>query len=344
MTRLLVLLAALVLLATPAAGAGAAAGEAADATAAAPPGEPTFFSWAYWQEESGSSTSRSEVFRNGGLFLAALFGLGFAFWRARIATKQAEAAAERADAAIDQARAANEQASAANEQARIAEQGHITDRFSTAVEHLGSEQLPVRLGGIYALWRLIKDSPERDVISVIDILCAFVRYPPHEPVGPLEPDAEVPTVRPDAQTIVSLIGNEKAFYRALLPAGYRLDLRGANLTHANLRDADFTRADLTGADLWKANLKDANLTGANLKDAVLAGANLKDAAPRNADLRDAVLEAADLTGANLTGADITRTHLMQDQLDSACIREGGAPPALPEGLKPPQKVCEPGIP
>ena len=31
----------------------------------------SFISWAYWQEEGDSGTSRSEVFRNFGLFLAA---------------------------------------------------------------------------------------------------------------------------------------------------------------------------------------------------------------------------------------------------------------------------------
>ncbi len=80
MTRLLVLLAALVLL--PAAGAGAAAGEAADTAAATPPGEPSFFSWDYWQEEGESGTSRSEVFRNFGLFFVAVIALGFGIWRA----------------------------------------------------------------------------------------------------------------------------------------------------------------------------------------------------------------------------------------------------------------------
>ena len=33
------------------------------------------------------------------------------------------------------------------------------------------------------------------------------------------------------------------------------------------------------------------------------------------------------------------TDLTQDQLDTACISEGGKPPHLPEGLKPPQKIC-----
>ncbi len=136
------------------------------------------FSWAYWQE-GDTSTSRSEVFRNVGLFFVAVVALGFGIWRAWTAHRQAEASQR-------QAEAANEQARAANEQARIAQQGQFTERFSRAAEHLGSGQLPVRLGGIYALWRLFKDSPERDVISVIDILCAFVRDPPHEPDHPPE--------------------------------------------------------------------------------------------------------------------------------------------------------------
>ena len=104
-------------------------------------------SWAYWQE-GGSNTSRSEVLRNVGLLVAGLIGLGFGIWRAYTAYRQAQASTEQAAAANEQAKAANEQvmaaneqAKAANEQARIAVQGHFTDRFSTAVEQLGSAQL-----------------------------------------------------------------------------------------------------------------------------------------------------------------------------------------------------------
>ncbi|MCH9000692.1 MAG: hypothetical protein IID48_20845, partial [Proteobacteria bacterium] len=171
-------------------------------------------SWAYWQE--GGTASRSEVVRNLGLLAAGAIGLGFGIWRAYTAYRQTQAS--------------QRQAEAANEQARIAEQGHITDRFSTAVEHLGSEQLPVRLGGIYALWRLIEDSPIRDVTSVIDILCAFVRHPPHEPTQGPDPGASEDEqvspekaekagskteIRPDVQTVLDQIGTKKAFYRQL---------------------------------------------------------------------------------------------------------------------------------
>ncbi len=160
------------------------------------------FSWAYWQE-GGSGTSRSEVFRNFGLFFVAVVALGFGIWRAVTGYMQAQASQR-------QAEAANEQAEAANEQARIAQQGQFTERFSRAAEHLGSGQLPLRLGGIYALWRLAQDSPEHDVISVIDILCAFVRDPPpgaaRQPglPPPRTPTSRAPTSRtPTSRTPTS---------------------------------------------------------------------------------------------------------------------------------------------
>ncbi|MER5621232.1 hypothetical protein ABT061_09335 [Streptosporangium sp. NPDC002544] len=37
---------------------------------------------------------------------------------------------------------------------QLGERGHDTDRFSKAVEQLGSDQAPVRLGGLYALEQL----------------------------------------------------------------------------------------------------------------------------------------------------------------------------------------------
>src|SRR4029453_11591667 len=37
-------------------------------------------------------------------------------------------------------------------------QGHITDRYTKAIEQLGRDKLDVRLGGIYALERIATDS------------------------------------------------------------------------------------------------------------------------------------------------------------------------------------------
>src|SRR5947209_20071799 len=41
---------------------------------------------------------------------------------------------------------------------QLAQQGHITDRYTKAIEQLGADKLNVRLGGIYALERIAVDS------------------------------------------------------------------------------------------------------------------------------------------------------------------------------------------
>ena len=42
----------------------------------------------------------------------------------------------------------------------LAERGQVTDRFTKAIEQLGSDKLDVRIGGIYALERIARDSAE----------------------------------------------------------------------------------------------------------------------------------------------------------------------------------------
>src|SRR3954464_8467582 len=61
------------------------------------------------------------------------------------------------------------------ENMQLTEQGQITDRFTRAIEQLGSEKIEIRLGGIYALERIANDSPERDYNAVIRILVAYFR-------------------------------------------------------------------------------------------------------------------------------------------------------------------------
>jgi hypothetical protein len=43
----------------------------------------------------------------------------------------------------------------------LTEQGQVTDRYTKAIEQLGSDKLDVRIGGIYALERIVWDSPKR---------------------------------------------------------------------------------------------------------------------------------------------------------------------------------------
>jgi membrane protein implicated in regulation of membrane protease activity len=57
---------------------------------------------------------------------------------------------------------------------RLTQQSQITDRYTKAIEQLGSDKLDIRLGGIYALERIAVDS-RRDHPTVVEVLGAFVR-------------------------------------------------------------------------------------------------------------------------------------------------------------------------
>jgi hypothetical protein len=110
----------------------------------------------------------------------------------------------------------------------------VTDRYTKAIEQLGSDKLDVRIGGIYALERVARDSP-RDHPTVIEVLTAFIcehsreHWPPAEPgVKPPEP-----TIRPDVQAAVTVIGRRDGAYDR-----HPINLRRVKLPRAQLKAAD----------------------------------------------------------------------------------------------------------
>jgi uncharacterized protein YjbI with pentapeptide repeats len=210
----------------------------------------------------------------------------------------------------------------------LTEQGQVTDRYTKAIEQLGSDKLDVRIGGIYALERVARDSA-RDLPTVMEVLTAFIREHSHEPWPPPDSSGREPerSTRPDVQAAATVVGRRDA-ERDIR----HIDLTGADLTRANLtgallRDTDLTRAilfaadltaaDLTGADLTGGNLTGAHLTGAHLTGAWLAGARLTDARLTSAYLARANLAGARLAAADLTNADLTRANLTRADLTNA---------------------------
>ncbi len=197
-------------------------------------------------------------------------------------------------------------------------EGQITDRYTKAIDQLGSTALDVRLGGIYALERLMRDSPA-DQPTIVEVLAAYVReHAPRDPAaassGPAADVQAALTVlrrRPEhpSEPPVDLgrtCLNGADLYGARLTGA---TLTGATLTGATLTRADLAGAKLTGADLAGATLAGADLAGAKLTGAKLTGANLTGAKLTGAFLTDAELAGAFLTHANLTGAFLTGANL-----------------------------------
>lgn len=56
----------------------------------------------------------------------------------------------------------------------VSREDQINDRYTRAIDQLGSERLEIRLGGIYALERLAKDSSKDDV-TVLEVLTTYFR-------------------------------------------------------------------------------------------------------------------------------------------------------------------------
>ncbi len=203
----------------------------------------------------------------------------------------------------------------------LSREGQVTDRYTKAIEQLGSDKLDVRIGGIYALERIARDSA-RDHPTVMEVLSAFVREHSREDWPPPDPNRrkQERSTRPDVQAALAVVGHRD-------PAtGIRpIDLTGANLTGANLTDADFSgaslvRANLVGAYLVHANLTGTHFTGANLAGANLSHTNLVGAYLLHANLTDrADLTDANLTDADLTGADLTGAGLIRAKLTHACL-------------------------
>jgi hypothetical protein len=238
----------------------------------------------------------------------------------------------------------------------LTEQGQVTDRYTKAIEQLGDGKLDVRIGGIYALERVARDSA-RDHPVVIEVLTAFIREHSREqwPLPKHEIDPAPPReTRPDVQAAITVVGRRSAKHdlQPMNLTGANLtgadltgvtthrptitrtdpssgainvvtytDVTGANLTHADLTDAILTGADLTAANLESAKLASADLTGANLESALLILAVLTGADLTAANLRRAVLARANLTGAVLTGADLTNADLTGASLTDARLSD-----------------------
>nr|WP_280351419.1 enoyl-CoA hydratase-related protein [Nocardia abscessus] len=153
-----------------------------------------------------------------------------------------------------------------NDQQSLAQQTATTDRFRLAAEQLASDQLNVRLSGIYLLERLAKDSPG-DHPTVFALLSSFLRTHAHneacnayftevpgvEPPGfdPATPLENLPT---DVETALTVISRRDVTHDDPVNA---LDLRRACLPEAWAPAMDMpgsARPNLAGVNLTNAVL------------------------------------------------------------------------------------------
>lgn len=237
----------------------------------------------------------------------------------------------------------------------VSREDQITDRFTRAIDQLGNEHLEVRLGGIYALERLAKDSM-KDQETVLEVLTAFIREKsslqgsemvigdettkkesdiPHEKERKNTVDKITP--KTDIQAILTVIGRrEWAVTASIDLSGVYLkganlkgaNLKGANLERTNLEWARLEEADLEGANLGSAKLEGAVLNKTHFEGAILCEAHLKRTSLGNTYFTEAHLEGAHLEGARLNGVYLRGVHLDGAHLEEAHLEEAHLEQAL----------------
>ncbi len=191
---------------------------------------------------------------------------------------------------------------------QLTREGHLTARYSQAIEHLGHDKMDVRIGGIYELERLTRDSAA-DASTVIDVLVTFVRE--HTKSGHKTPSKEKVTA--DIQVALKIIG------RRVSSNGHeRLDFYFSGLNEADLSNGSFEHAvfyysSLEGALFSGSRLDDAGLSFCQAERAAFTGCVARQANFVNAKyvrcwFLHADLTAADFFGCDLSGSDFGRRY------------------------------------
>jgi len=124
----------------------------------------------------------------------------------------------------------------------------ITELYTKAVEQLGNDKAPVRLGGLYALERLAQNNPDLRQV-VVDVICAYLRMP-YTP-----PDAEPRTAatRP-AGAVPDAVRGRSPAARRVLRAQHRLPPAAPPSPQADPREEHQVR--LTAQRILADHLRD----------------------------------------------------------------------------------------
>lgn len=246
---------------------------------------------------------------------------------------------------LEQQKISQKQQELSIEKGDLDRRGQITERFNKAVEHLANQDLAVRLGGLYALEQILRDSPEEHQ-TIIEVLSAYIRQ---HSINKIEQnktsrlDAVNQVIKQnngistDVQTAVIIIGRrpraenrkENNINLENVDLNYTdfngIDLSSVNfgenqtvtiLKYANLSRANFISANLNGVYLRYADLRHADFTNAKLNNARIDSAKLNDA-----DFTEADLSGVNLNNADLSGADFDNTNLSRANLKGAELSE-----------------------
>ncbi|MCC3305616.1 pentapeptide repeat-containing protein [Sneathiella sp. HT1-7] len=262
----------------------------------------------------------SETIRNFGLVVVAFVGTPFLVWRSIVAQKQVNVAeqgqiTDRINKAVEglgsektikevietpRYQKNNENKWKYDDEGKLiaAKRPDGTPIIDRETFERSVPNLEVRIGAIYALERIAKDSL-RDHVQIMEILCAYIREnAPEKSVYEDKPLLEDDAPRADIKAAITVVGRRSKTQIALeWKKKFRLDLRNTDLSQVDFSNGNFSAAmfdqcrlthsvfnntKLLGTQFYRANLNyssfiDAELRGTRFEYATIDEPSIKSA-------------------------------------------------------------------
>ena len=302
-----------------------------------------------WLGRTNGDETHSSTLRNFGLIFLPIVAIYLTLRRIKVAEREALTSRKNHQTARDDLDL-NYKTLSYTEHRDREERRH--NQYASASERLSSDSMSARLGAIYELQNLTERDLSQFHVRTMRILCAFVRFPPHEADDGALPNGDPCSqpLRPDVQAAMEVIGSRTEQHTEIESAAcYVPDLRRANLVRLELRDSNLSGIDMRGSRFWGADLMRADLSRCELQYTdfsspwvvrghdlaeitnqegsfvernnaifssltLLIGTNLSDTKMLKANLSGSNLQGANLSSANLPEADLTSAFLMGTDL------------------------------
>ncbi|MCY4101686.1 MAG: pentapeptide repeat-containing protein [bacterium] len=299
-----------------------------------------------WLGHTNGGESNGATLRNFSLIFLPLVAIYLTLRRIKVAEREARTSRDNLRTARD-ALDLNYKTLSYTEHRDREERRH--NQYASASERLSSDSMSARLGAIYELQNLTRHDLDQFHVRTMRMLCAFVRFPPHETDEGSVPRSDPcgQPLHPDVQAAMEVIGSRTDQHTKIeSDARYVPDLRRANLVRLELRDSNLSGIDMRGSRFWGADLMHADLSRCELQYTdfsspwIVRGDDLAEITSRKGSfvernnaifssqtlligtkLSNSILLSANLSGCNLQGANLSGANLPEADLTSALLVE-----------------------
>lgn len=226
----------------------------------------------------------------------------------------------------------------AEEDLKATKEGQITERFTRAIDQLGSiDQLgnpaiEIRLGGIYALERISNES-EKDYWPIMEILTAYIRKNSPFESGDTNIEAhkkrrqlldihsfleyEYQTkMQLEIETIIEIIKKRKYFHGSYREVNRINELKTVH-DFNTIKEIKQKIKEPASLNLNRTYLKGANFKNAHLEGVLFEGSFLEEAKFQGTHLQHALLVGSILIYAEFENADLGRALFANSDLEEA---------------------------